>query len=148
MRFLGGEHTLEHSGTDGIVASEIDGSDTGTVAFIDIEEHTDPAIRGRFSANRDSDIGVAGLAISSLDGLHVGSNASLRINAAHGNIDHRIELVVVEAAIAIEPDRRDLSALGNLRLRLGYTQDHRSIPDERRNSEKRRAEEDAVQKLG
>ena len=137
MGFLGADDTLEHHRAYGIVAGEVDRSNTCAITLVDLKEDANPAIRGRLGPGGHCNVGIAGLGVGGLDGLDVVGNTGLGVNPALGHIDHCRKLIVIEAAVAVEPDCRDLGPLSHLGLRRRDTHNQRSTSDERRKGEKR-----------
>ncbi len=148
MGLLGGHNTLENHRTDGVIAGKVDRRYTSAIPLIDLKEYANPTVRGRFGGRGHGYVGISDLSVGRLNGLDVISNASLGVDPPRSHIDHRRKLIVIKTAVAVKPDSGDLGPVSHLGLRRRNAQNQRSTSDERRKSEKRHGEEDAVQKLG
>ena len=91
----------------GFVADKLDRPDISLVPFLDFEHQIDAAVRQLDDLGVDVDVETAGAAVDLDDALHVGLHCRTLQRAALLGLDFKLELLVLDAAVALEGNAVD-----------------------------------------
>ncbi len=97
-----------------MIADEDDGFDAGLLAFVDVKDHVDPAVRKIDDPIGDICGGVAGAPINIIDPLDVGLDGRLAERPARFRLDLGGQLLGFDLAVALEENPIDHVVFGDM----------------------------------